>query len=214
MDTRGVTFFLAAILFGLILTFPAAGQTGIIVNNADSVRTTSVVLSQDLANSTTGVQPRVAVQYANSLYRLGLSAVPSALQNLLEQVPARIAFQYANSSRQWQLSYPAALIGDTTPPVVSGIESRSIGGGSVKIIWTTDEFADSTITYGAQPGTYTWTVTDPLYVKNHEITLTGLSQGVRYYYKIRTTDRSGNTYTSPEYSFTSNVSLYLPLIHR
>jgi len=212
MNARRVTFFLALILLGAIFTLPAAGQTGIIVNNADSVRTTSVVLSQDLANSAAGVQARVAVQYANSLRRLGLSTVPGGLQSLLEQMPARIVFQYANSSRQWQLSYPVALIGDTNPPVLSGIEVSLVSMESVRIIWTTDEFATSTVLYGTQSGVYPQTVSDPLYTKQHAITLTGLTQGITYYYKVRSTDRSGNTSTSSERNFATQISIYLPLI--
>lgn len=212
MNAHRVTFFLVVILSGLIFSFPSAGQTGIIVNNADSVWTTSVALSQDLANSTAGVQARVAVQYANSLRRLGLSTVPGGLQSLLEQMPARIVFQYANSSHQWQLSYPAALIDDTTPPVLSGIEVSSISIESVRIIWTTDEFATSTVLYGTQSGVYPQTVSDPLYAKQHTITLTGLTQGTTYYYEVRSTDRSGNTSTSSERSFTAQISIYLPLI--
>jgi hypothetical protein len=35
---------------------------------------------------------------------------------------------------------------------------------------------------------------------------------VRYYYKVRSTDRSGNTSTSEEFNFTNQINVYLPLV--
>jgi hypothetical protein len=216
----------------------------IIVNNADEVRETAVAMDQDLADSLAGVGPRIVLQYANQLRHIGLANVPNALQTLLDQVSPRvvvqyantirrvglampselqtllgqvsdrIVFQYANTNRQESLIYPVALFNDTTPPQVSGITTRPTGIGSVTIAWTTDEFATSTVLYGTQPGVYPHTVSDPLYTKHHEITLTGLTVGTTYYYKVRSTDRSGNTTTSSEYSFTAQVYVYLPLIMR
>lgn len=232
----------AVLLFAL--AFPAFGQSGIVVNNADTVRNTSVSVSQGLIDSTSGVQPRIVMQYANTVRRLslsavpgalqtllgqatprivfqyantnraiGLSAAPGALQTLLAQVSARIIFQYANTSRNKPLVYPAALIGDSTAPVLSSIASGPVAGG-INISWTTDEFANSVVRYGTQPGVYTQTITDPLYVKGHAITLAGLTPGTTYYYRVRSTDQSGNIAESSERSFTATISLYLPLIKK
>ena len=83
------------------------------------------------------------------------------------------------------------------------------------ITWATDEFATSTVLYGTQPGVYSQTVSDPLYTKQHSITLTGLPPGTMpYYYVVRSTDRSGNTATSSEYTFNTQPFVYLPLIMR
>jgi len=61
---------------------------------------------------------------------------------------------------------------------------------------------------------YSQTVSDPLYAKQHEITLTGLTMGTTYYYKVCSTDRSGNTATSSEHSLTAQIPVYLPLVMR
>ena len=83
------------------------------------------------------------------------------------------------------------------------------------ITWATDEFATSTVLYGTQPGVYSQTVSDPLYTEQHKITLTGLPPGtIPYYYVVRSTDRSGNTATSSEYTFNTQPFVYLPLIMR
>ncbi len=246
MNARKVALLLAVILSVLAFTVPAASKPSdqIIVNYADEVRETSVSMTQDLLDSIAGVGPRIVLQYANELRPVGLVAVPSSLQTLLDQVSARVVvqyantirrdgliavpsalqtllgqvsdriiFQYANVNRQEALAYPAALFNDTTLPQMSSITARPTGSGNVTISWITDEFATSTVLYGTQPGVYPQTVSDPLYTKQHTITLTGLTPGTTYYYKVRSTDRSGNTTTSSEHSFTQ-VFVYLPLVMR
>ena len=155
---------------------------------------------------------RIIVQYANSIRQDDLATVPSTLQTLLGQVSDRIIFQYANANRELQLVYPAALINDTTPPQISDITASLTGSNSAAITWTTDEFADSEVIYGTQPGVYSQTVSDPLYTKQHRVTVTGLTSGPTYYYKVRSTDRSGNTTMSSEYSFSTQRYVYLPLV--
>lgn len=162
------------------------------------------------------VSVRIVVQYANTIRQDSLTALPSALQTLLVQVSDRLIFQYANANRELPLVYPAALINDTTPPQVSDITASMTGSDTAIITWTTDEFATSTVPYGTQPGVYPQTVSDPLFTKQHRITLTGLMSGTTYYYRVRSTDRSGNTITSSEHSFTAQVyyPIYLPLVMR
>ena len=160
------------------------------------------------------VSARIVVQYANTIRQDGLTVMPGEFQTLLGQVSDRIIFQYANTNRELQLVYPAALINDTTPPQISGITASLTGSDSATITWTTDEFADSEVLYGTQPSVYPQTVRAPLYTKQHRIILTGLTSGPTYYYKVRSTDRSGNTTTSSENSFSAQLYVYLPLVMR
>jgi len=164
-----------------------------------------------VADSSQGAD--IVFQYANTNRAIGLSAAPGALQTLLGQVSARIIFQYANTNRSQPLVFPAALIGDSTAPVLNGIASGPAAGG-VTISWTTDEFANSVVRYGTQPGVYPQTITDPLYAKSHGVTVVGLTPGTTYYYRVRSTDQSGNIAESSERSFTATISLYLPLIKK
>ena len=143
-----------------------------------------------------------------------MTPISSDLQGLLAQAGDRIAFQYANANRLYGFTYPLGLVGDTTPPLISGLAVNSIGTGVVMISWTTNEFAATTLRYGVQPGIYTQTITDTLYYKLHEFTVSGLTIGARYYYRIVNTDRSGNGFQSQEYNFTVPSFVYLPLIRR
>jgi hypothetical protein len=217
MNTHKATFFLA-LVFLLVLTVSVASQPSdnIIVNGADEVRETSVSLAQGLRDSLTQVPARVVVQYANTIHGEDLAALPSALQTLLGQVSERIILQYANTNRQESLVYPVALINDTTPPQISDIVASLTGSDSATITWTTDEFADSQVMYGTQPGVHPQTMSDRLYSKEHRIILTGLAEGATYYCQVRSTDRSGNTTTSLEQSFTVQLAVYvyLPVVMR
>ena len=62
----------------LALALPAFGQTGIIVNNAETTRTTSVSLAAGLNSTLSGAGLRIATQYANALRHFGLAAPPGA----------------------------------------------------------------------------------------------------------------------------------------
>lgn len=216
----------------------------IIVDRADTIRQATPGLDAGLLGSATGIGPRVTVAFANTVRHFGLVNAPGALQGLLAnvtprittdhantiahkplvaapadlqalftQVGDRIIFAFANTSRQVPLTYPLPLIGDTTPPVVTNVAAAATGG-AVEITWTTNEFADSTVLYGTQSGNYTYTASDPLYVRQHRIVLTGLITGRTYYYRVRSTDLSGNTTTGPEHNVVTRSSVFLPQLRR
>jgi chitodextrinase len=64
-----------------------------------------------------------------------------------------------------------------------------------------DEFADSVVKYGVNSTAYTELSIDELFVKEHEIALTGLSPDTTYYFVVNSTDQSGNSVESSEYRF-------------
>jgi beta-lactamase superfamily II metal-dependent hydrolase len=92
---------------------------------------------------------------------------------------------------------------DTTPPVISAVLAGSITIDSAVISWTTDEPADSVVEYGTSPGNYTSTSSDIALATDHSIPVTGLTHATTYYFRVLSTDESGNTATSDEYSFTT-----------
>ena len=113
------------------------------------------------------------------------------------------------------MAYPRALVGDMNPSVISARSATPTTGG-LRVTWTADEFADSAVLVGAQPGVYPQTRSDPLYVKSHIILLTGLVPGT-YLYRVQSRDQSGNSAQSAEGSFTVSAVIpraYLPLLLR
>lgn len=213
MSMRTAVLFLVVVLLGLTVAMPAASKAAdnIIVSNADTIRTESygAEIPGDLQAGLSQVTDRVIVEFANSIRRDVLTIIPSKLGSLLQDVPVRIIMLFANSNREMSLVYPVAFFNDNTPPKISKVTANS---GTRMINWTTDEFANSIVLYGTQPGSYDETVSSSLYAKDHEVILPDLVMGETYYYKVRSTDRSGNTATSSEFSFINQIYVYLPLV--
>jgi|GEM_PF-5528801 len=90
------------------------------------------------------------------------------------------------------------LPGDYVPPKISSV-SKSAGETSATVTWTTDEPADGAVVFGLQgpqplmrvapsPSSYSAAAT-----QSHSITLTGLTQGTTYSFRVLSTDPYGNT---------------------
>lgn len=182
----------------------------IIVNNADSILTLVVTGSSGLDNSASDIAPRIVVQYANSIRSYGLMASQS-LSDSLADVGPRIVVQYANSNKDYRLHYPVGLIPDNTPPQITSTITYYGSGTTETINWTTNEFARSVLYLGTQSGVYPRIITDTLYYTSHAFNVTGLTSCTRYYFKIRSTDQSGNTVLSSEYGFVTKCYVYLPI---
>jgi len=244
MNARRILPLLVFCTLLVVLALPVHGQTGIIVNNADTIRQEGVSLNTGLSVATSSVGPRIVLQYANTKREERVFAPPGALQTLFAQVPARIVLQYANTMRQTALAAPPGelrtLFGQVADRIILQYANTSrqmalaypvalIGdtvppqirdvrtqnvAGGVKVTWTTDEFATSEVRFGIAPGVYTQTASDPLFEKTHSLTLTGLTAGQTYYFIVRGADRSGNQAQSGEYQVKVQTKTYLPLIRR
>lgn len=208
MKTRDLLWLVPVLALG-VLRASAQSGTAISVSNAKVVRTAGMSSNGTLSGLVSALESRQIVQYANTLRTISMPGLAPELQTLTSQLQARVIFQYANNARLVSLAYPQQLVADDAPPVLG---TPTLSAGS-RIAWTTDEFATSEIQYGSQPGSYTTTVSDPMFVKAHEIRLDGLSPGARYYALIRSIDRTGNE-SSTTFSFVATVYVYVPLIRR
>ena len=204
---------LLAVSMLLASALPAHGQGGIIVNGASTVRQENSNIDPGLGAATSSVRPRVVFGNANTQRHEPVIVPPESLQNLFTAVRSRVVFDAANTSRSATLSYPIALIGDTTPAQISAI-SDVRQGSTASISWTTNEFATSTVLYGTVSGNLTQNASDPLFVREHQVTLTGLTSGATYYYRVRSVDLSGNVAQSQERVLRSQTFLFVPLIRR
>lgn len=92
---------------------------------------------------------------------------------------------------------------DNTPPVISDV-SHVTDATSTTITWSTNELSDSLVKYGTGSGNYTQIASNATNVTSHSILLTGLTTNTTYYYVVNSTDLSGNSAQSSEYSFTTS----------
>jgi hypothetical protein len=68
---------------------------------------------------------------------------------------------------------------------------------SATVAWTTDEASNSVVNYGTSPTSLTLSATVSAMVTSHSVTLSGLTSGVTYYYRVTSRDAGGLATTSP-----------------
>ncbi|MFH1784640.1 MAG: fibronectin type III domain-containing protein [bacterium] len=97
---------------------------------------------------------------------------------------------------------------DTGGPIISSVSvpSATLKNTAVTVTWTTDEAASTKIEWGISSGTYTNeseqdTTTR---VTSHSITISSLTAGTLYYYRVSSKDSSNNETIDTERSFTTN----------
>ena len=93
---------------------------------------------------------------------------------------------------------------DTTPPVLSDIQSIDITGTSARITWDTNEDSDSRVDYDIAPGPpYGSNVTSGTLTNAHSLTLTSLVPNTTYRYRVTSKDALNNSAGSVEFTFTT-----------
>lgn len=206
---------LTALAVGFLWSGPARGQgSGFLIEGADQTVYNALTNSPTLNGWLDALHPHFVVDNADSLRHAPL-VFPWGLQGALDGLPAHFVLDMADSNRFNALAYPRTLINDTTPPRETQPPAVvPAGSGSVKIRWQTNEFSRGMIEYGLLPGQYTRSVSEPLHVRDHEVTLTGLAADATIYYRITNTDPAGNSARGPERSFAPGLSsndVFLPM---
>ena len=77
------------------------------------------------------------------------------------------------------------------PPIISDVGSSGVTSSSATINWVTDEVSDGLVIYGPDES-LGFSVSDAIFVFDHSIVLSGLEEETTYYYKVQSTDASGN----------------------
>jgi len=90
----------------------------------------------------------------------------------------------------------------TTPPAIANV-SASPADRSATITWTTDKPSSSQVSYGTTTAYGSTTTLDPALVTAHSQTISGLTPGQIYHFKVTSTDGSGNAASSPDSTFTT-----------
>lgn len=104
----------------------------------------------------------------------------------------------------WQL--PTSTIPDVTTPIISSVIATGIASSSAHIAWSTNEPANSKVTYSTSTpvssGTQV-TVTDSAFVTSHNLILPSLNASTTYYFFVASQDAANNTATSSQSFFTT-----------
>ena len=93
----------------------------------------------------------------------------------------------------------------STAPAVSNIQATNITGSSVTITWTTDQLSTTAVNYGLT-GQLNQDVSDGWLTTAHSKTITGLSPGTAYGFKVYSWNTSNKIGLSSVQSFTTSGS--------
>jgi hypothetical protein len=98
------------------------------------------------------------------------------------------------------------VVPDTTPPVISNVQTPAITSAWATVTWTTNKAASSQVDYGTTSSYGTSTQLDSTLVTNHAQTLNGLTANTLYHFRMRSTDTFGNAAVSGDFTFTTGGS--------
>jgi len=110
------------------------------------------------------------------------------------------------------LDFTLATLADTTPPIISSIQSSSIISSGSTISWTTNEASSSKVEYGPTVSYGSSTSLDSNLATSHRQTISGLSPSTTYHYRVISIDASGNLAASGDNIFitaNTNIKSYL-----
>jgi hypothetical protein len=97
---------------------------------------------------------------------------------------------------RWSLDMGAAGAADSSPPVISNVSSGTPSSTGTTITWMTDEASSSQVEYGATTAYGSATALNSSMVTSHSVTLSGLTPGTTYYFRVRSVDSAGNPATA------------------
>jgi hypothetical protein len=101
--------------------------------------------------------------------------------------------------------YDFTTTNDQTAPVITDVGSR-VQTTTADIIWTTDKAADSQVEYGPTTTYGTSSPLDATSTVRHVVTLTGLTPGTLYDFRVKSRDVNLNAATGVNATFTTLVS--------
>ncbi|MBP1464369.1 hypothetical protein EYB53_001490 [Candidatus Chloroploca sp. M-50] len=203
MKQRIFSFFsiwlgLGLLLFAVPARLPAQGG-GIVVDGADTVRSSDLPSAAALATPLSAARFVVNVNYADDLRQTPLGYT-NALNAPLAETRFGINVNYANALRQVGLSYnqaldeplqaaafvtnvnaantiqhhalafPVAAIKDTVPPQISNPQAVA-GEQQIDFRWQNDSYARGEVRYGFSANNLTLSLSDPEYRFEHQFSL-------------------------------------------
>lgn len=95
---------------------------------------------------------------------------------------------------------------DVTAPTISNVSSSGLTQTQATISWTTDESSTTHLDYGLTTSYGSSSILDASLVRSHTVSLSGLSAGTTYNYRVRSRDASGNESISTNHMFTTQTA--------
>jgi hypothetical protein len=111
-----------------------------------------------------------------------------------------------NEAVSGDFNFTTSAVADTAPPVISLVSASGITTFTAIITWTTDEPATSQVEYGLTTSYGSATTLDTHLATSHFMTLTGLTSGTTYHYRVKSKDASENEAISGDETFATSAT--------
>jgi len=93
-------------------------------------------------------------------------------------------------------------VADTTPPVISAINTGGLTSQGAIVTWLTDENSNGAVDYGLSTA-YGLLSSNATFLTAHSMSLSGLSPTTLYHFRVRSRDPAGNSSSSADGTFTT-----------
>ncbi len=114
---------------------------------------------------------------------------------------------HAVSQYMGESGAPSTTCGPVVVPVLSSLASSNLTGTAATITWVTDVAANSTVEYGLTTSYGSASATDPSFVTNHSVRLTGMTTATLYHYRAKS-NAGGSDGLSSDGTFTTSTVSY------
>lgn len=194
-----------------------SGNVLVFVDNAETVISSVTVSSVTSTSAAVSWKTNVVTQLHEIEYGpTALYGSTVAFSSALSKDPSRIlsgllpgtTFHFrvkskTSSAEPWGVSSDQVFVtaSDATPPVISGIYLPSVGVTVAEVRWTTNEPADTQVEYGLTTAYGQLSPLKATLETSHAVSLSGLSSGLTYHYRVRSRDAAGNLAVSSDLSF-------------
>ena len=95
---------------------------------------------------------------------------------------------------------------DNAAPAISGVAASNITSSSATISWTTNEASDTQVEYGTTTSYGSTSSLNAALVTSHSQSISGLTAGTLYHYRVRSQDAAGNLGISGDFTFTTSAA--------
>ncbi len=161
-----------------------------------------VVVSSD--SSVSGTTAFASGSSLNDLYIGGLNGGSNYINADIDEVRLSTrALTQAEIQSEMNTPVDGPPLPDTTPPIISAVNSSGITATGVTINWSTNEPSDTRVEYGLTTAYGTFTTLATNLVMAHAQPLPGLTASTLYHYRVHSKDATGNAAVSADFTLTT-----------
>lgn len=124
----------------------------------------------------------------------------------------RVRSQDASGNLAISNDFSFVTTGDTQAPTLINITANNLTLNTAQIEWSSDEPADSQVEYGLTTNYGSLSPHNGNRVTTHAITLSNLTAGTAYHYRVRSQDAAGNLAVSNDFTFTTARDTQAPVL--